>query len=215
MGSERHRHLPCRAGWCATWDEVEGDIWTIPASRMKGGREHRIPLPARARAILESLPKDGRYIFQRAGGQPLAAVAMHQGVLQRLRPNATVHGTARASFKTWAGERTSFPRETVEIALAHRIGNQTEQSYERGDKFEKRRRLDVRLGRLPRQARGRWQDRHSIAAFGCNGMMRVVIGRFAVNGPKYLFSFTNWGVIIWALKESFFGTGVKFFSKVF
>ena len=125
----------------ATWDEVEGDIWTIPASRMKGGREHRIPLPARARAILESLPKDGRYIFQRAGGQPLAAVAMRQGVLQRLRPNATVHGTARASFKTWAGERTSFPRETVEIALAHRIGNQTEQSYERGDKFEKRRRL--------------------------------------------------------------------------
>jgi integrase len=65
---------------------------------------------------------------------------LRKQVLRRLRPGMTVHGF-RASFKTWAGERTNFARETVEIALAHKIGDQTEQAYERGDKFEKRRRL--------------------------------------------------------------------------
>ena len=81
------------------------------------------------------------------GAKPLQETALRRTVLARLRPGAnrlrssvTTHGM-RSAFKTWAGESTGFANETSEIALAHRIGNKTEQAYERGDKFEKRRRL--------------------------------------------------------------------------
>jgi integrase len=124
----------------ATWDEIDDKTktWTIPASRMKARTPHRVPLSARVLELLRSLPQDGRYLF--GGSKPLPETALRKQVLRRLRPGMTVHGF-RASFKTWAGERTNFARETVEIALAHKIGDQTEQAYERGDKFEKRRRL--------------------------------------------------------------------------
>jgi integrase len=129
----------------ATWDEIKGGVWTIPASRMKGGADHRVPLSPRALEILNTLPHSGPYIF--GGGKPIQETAIRRTVLARLRPGAsrltssvTVHGM-RAAFKTWAGERTNFARETVEIALAHKTGNQTEQAYERGDKFAKRARL--------------------------------------------------------------------------
>jgi integrase len=129
----------------AQWDEIKGGVWTIPASRMKAGADHRVPLSPRALEILNILPHSGSYIF--GGGKPIQETAIRRTVLARLRPGAnrlrstvTVHGM-RAAFKTWAGERTNFARETTEIALAHKIGNQTEQAYERGDKFEKRRRL--------------------------------------------------------------------------
>jgi integrase len=119
--------------------------WTIPAARMKGKIEHRVPLSNRALEILSGLPRNGPYVF--GGNKPLQEAALRRQVLARLRPGAnrrrstvTVHGM-RAAFKTWAGERTNFARETAEIALAHKVGNQTEQSYERGDKFETRRRL--------------------------------------------------------------------------
>jgi integrase len=131
----------------ATWAEMDlkARTWTIPAGRMKGRVEHRVPLSTRALELLSGLPRSGPYVF--GGNKPLQKTALRRQVLARLRPDAnrlrstvTVHGM-RAAFKTWAGERTNFARETAEIALAHKIGNQTEQAYERGDKFEKRRRL--------------------------------------------------------------------------
>jgi integrase len=131
----------------AQWSEIDlrAKTWVIPAERMKARAEHRVPLSDRALEILSGLPRSGPYVF--GGAKPLQATALRRQVLTRLRPganrlcsSATVHGM-RATFKTWAGEHTNFARETVEIALAHKTGNQTEQAYERGDKFEKRRRL--------------------------------------------------------------------------
>jgi len=133
----------------ATWDEIDlkAKAWTIPGARMKAGVEHRVPLSAAALALLNSLPRSGPFVF--GGTKPLQVTAMRRQVLHKLRPSEddrrfgttiTVHGL-RASFKTWAGERTNFANETIEIALAHAIGTKTEQSYEKGDKFEKRRRL--------------------------------------------------------------------------
>jgi len=122
----------------ANWAEVDLDakVWTVPASRMKARREHRVPLSESAIAILSALPRNGARVFE----GHTAHMALLK-VLQRMgRGDVTTHGF-RATFKTWAGERTNFANETVEIALAHRIGNNTEQAYERGDKFEKRRRL--------------------------------------------------------------------------
>ena len=131
----------------ATWGEIDlkAKTWVVPAHRMKAKVEHRVPLSTRALELLSALPRSGPYVF--GGSKPLQETALRRTVLAKLRPGAsrltsaiTSHGM-RAAFKTWAGERTNFARETVEIALAHRSGNQTEQAYERGDKFEKRRRL--------------------------------------------------------------------------
>jgi integrase len=125
--------------------DLKAKTWVIPAERMKARAEHRVPLSKQAIELLDSLPHDGPFVF--GGNKPLQEMALRRQVLARLRPGAnrrrstvTVHGM-RAAFKTWAGERTNFARETAEIALAHKIGNQTEQSYERGDKFLKRARL--------------------------------------------------------------------------
>jgi integrase len=131
----------------STWDEVDlkAKTWVVPAHRMKGKVEHRVPLSTRALELLSALPRSGPYVF--GGSKPLQETALRRTVLAKLRPGAsrltsaiTTHGM-RAAFKTFAGERTNFARETVEIALAHRSGDQTERAYERGVKFEKRARL--------------------------------------------------------------------------
>jgi len=113
--------------------------------RREGRVAHRVPLSRRAIEVLNRLPRSGPFVF--GGAKPLQETALRRTVLARLRPGAnrlrssvTTHGM-RSAFKTWAGESTGFANETSEIALAHRIGNKTEQAYERGDKFEKRRRL--------------------------------------------------------------------------
>jgi integrase len=142
----------------ATWDEIDlqAKVWRLPAERMKARVAHHVPLSTRALELLSSLPRTGPYVF--GGERPLQETALRRQVLAKLRPDdsprpstakrtrpklnsaVTTHGM-RSAFKTWAGERTNFARETVEIALAHRVGNQTEQAYERGDKFTKRARL--------------------------------------------------------------------------
>jgi integrase len=129
----------------ATWDEIKGDVWEIPASRMKARTLHRVPLSPRAIEILHSLPRTGPFIF--GGHKPLQETALRRQVLARLRPGAkqrrstvTVHG-CRSSFKTWASEATAFAPEIVEVALAHKRGGKVEQSYEKGDLLEKRARL--------------------------------------------------------------------------
>jgi integrase len=127
------------------WSEIdlEKKIWTVPANRMKAAREHRVPLSPRATAILRQLEKlkAGEFVFPgQARNKPLSNMAMEM-VLRRMKiENATVHGF-RSSFRDWAGNVSSFPREVAETALAHVIGDKAEQAYRRSDALEKRRKL--------------------------------------------------------------------------
>ena len=127
------------------WSEFDlgKKIWIVPAKRMKAGREHRVPLASRAVAILRQQEKvsTGEFVFAgRARNKPLSNMAMEM-VLRRMKvDNATVHGF-RSSFRDWAGNVTSFPREITEMALAHVIGDKAEQAYRRRDALEKRRKL--------------------------------------------------------------------------
>ena len=127
------------------WPEIDFDkkIWAVPADRMKAGREHRVPLSPRAVAILRKLEKvkTGEFVFAgQARNKPLSNMAMEM-VLRRMKTqDATVHGF-RSSFRDWAGNVSNFPREIVETALAHVIGDKAEQAYRRSDALEKRRKL--------------------------------------------------------------------------
>ena len=114
--------------------DLDAKTWTIPASRMKAGREHRVPLVARAVAILRPrLDHCGEHerVF------PLSNKALIDA-LKEMQPGLTVHGF-RSSFRDWAGDRTRFDRETINFCLAHGINNKTEAAYRRGDALEKRR----------------------------------------------------------------------------
>jgi integrase len=125
----------------AQWDEIDGNVWTIPAERMKAGKPHRVPLSHRAVEILMSLPREGEFIF--VGARTSAVSNPHQlkRVFQRMGyDNITVHGF-RSTFRDWAAETTAYPNHVVEEALAHSIANGVEAAYRRGDLFEKRRRL--------------------------------------------------------------------------
>ena len=129
----------------AEWSEIDPaeGMWTVPATRMKSKREHRVPLCGRATEILAEtrMLEDGavRLVFTRRDGEPLA-----EGVLRHLlRRNgiaAVPHGF-RSSFRDWAAEETDHPREVVEAALAHVVKNKVEAAYRRTDLFERRRRL--------------------------------------------------------------------------
>jgi integrase len=133
----------------ARWNEIDllDKTWTVPAWRMKAQREHRVPLSPRAVAILQEMQAvrggdhpDALVFPGPRRSKPLSNMAFLM-LLRRMELNdLTVHGF-RATFKTWASERTSFQNEIVEAALAHVIGDKVEQAYRRGDLFEKRRRL--------------------------------------------------------------------------
>jgi integrase len=128
----------------AQWSEIDLDagVWTIPAKRMKAGREHGVPLSEPALAIVEKVrgARTSDFIFpgQRAG-RPLSVMALEM-VLRRMGQHVTVHGF-RSSFRDWTGNETHFPREVAEHALAHVIGDKAEQVYRRSDALEKRRKL--------------------------------------------------------------------------
>lgn len=125
----------------ATWSEIDfkEKVWTIPAERMKAGREHRVPLSGRAIALVRSLPKVDKveYLFPGTKGGPLSDMSL-TAVLRRMQVDAVPHGF-RSTFRDWVGERTDFPREVAEQALAHVLQNKTEAAYRRGDGLEKRR----------------------------------------------------------------------------
>jgi len=126
----------------ARWSEIDlaNAVWTVPASRMKARREHRVPLSAAALDILHKLPREDDLIF--IGPRPgygLNHMALTR-VMQRLERTETVHGF-RSSFRTWAAEQTNIAREIAERSLAHVTGTKTEQAYERSDLFNKRRKL--------------------------------------------------------------------------
>lgn len=121
--------------------------WTIPKTRMKGRkgkkRPHRVPLARRALELLEQVQRDveNPYLFQgQKRGKHLSDGALRVLLVRMGVTNATTHGF-RSTFRTWAGEQTRFPREVIEKALAHVVGDETEQAYDRGDLFEKRRQL--------------------------------------------------------------------------
>lgn len=129
----------------ATWREFDLDkgLWTIPAQRMKSKREHRVPLSAPMHAVLMSIGPDApdRFVFPGPGGEKGLSEGTYKVQLKRMNfDHVTAHGF-RSSFKDWAAERTRFPNEVSEMALAHVIGDKTEAAYRRGDLFEKRREL--------------------------------------------------------------------------
>jgi integrase len=127
----------------ARWDEFDLDkaIWVIPKERMKAGHAHRIPLSKRLLTLLKGLPRISPYVLPGQNeGKPLSGMSMEMQLRRMDRNDITVHGF-RSTFRDWASEQTSFPHETAEHALAHRISDRAEAAYRRGDQFEKRRDL--------------------------------------------------------------------------
>ena len=129
----------------ARWQEFDLDraVWNVPATRMKAGREHRVPLSRRALKIVKALheTRDSDFVFPgQKSGTPLSVMALEM-VLRRMKiEGATVHGF-RSAFRDWASECTNFSNEVCEAALAHVIDNKAEAAYRRGDLFDKRRKL--------------------------------------------------------------------------
>jgi len=129
----------------ARWQEFELDraMWAVPATRMKAGREHRVPLSRPALKIAKAMheARDGDFVFPgQKPGKPLSVMALEK-VLRRMKiDSVTVHGF-RSAFRDWAAECTNFTNEVCEAALAHVIENKAEAAYRRGDLFEKRRKL--------------------------------------------------------------------------
>jgi integrase len=130
----------------ARWQEIdlEAGVWTIPAARMKVPRAHRVPLSAVALTVLRELADEALgdvYIFPGRGpGKPLSNMALLMTLKRMERADLTTHGF-RSTFRDWAAERTDFPGDVVEAALAHAIANRVEAAYRRGDLFDKRRQL--------------------------------------------------------------------------
>lgn len=124
----------------ATWKEIDLDarVWTISAERMKAAREHRAPLSKAAVAVLSAMPsgRPDAYVFKAAHGGRISDMTI-SAVLRRLEVDAVPHGF-RSTFRDWAAERTTYPNEVAEMALAHAVGNKVEAAYRRGDLFEKR-----------------------------------------------------------------------------
>lgn len=142
----------CRSGEArgARWTEfdIERKIWTIPVERMKAKREHEVPLSDSALSILKQIPDNEELVFTGMKGQQLSDMSL-TAVIRRMngdgRPTwvdangdgITVHGF-RSSFRMWAAETTSFPREVAEHALAHQLPDAVERAYQRGSQFSKR-----------------------------------------------------------------------------
>lgn len=127
----------------ARWEEFDlsKGVWTIPAERMKAGREHRVPLSKAAIAIVESL-RERKSVWVFPGllhDKPLSDMAMLM-LMKGMGYKQTVHGF-RSTFTDWASEMTDFSGAVISMAKAHSIQNKTEAAYRRGDLFEKRRKL--------------------------------------------------------------------------
>jgi integrase len=128
-----------------TWAEIdlEKAVWTIPPDRMKADKEHRVPVSEKAVVILRKRREAAVSEFVFPGAQankPLSNMAFLQLLKRMGRGDLTAHGF-RSTFRDWAAERTAYPREVAEMALAHTIGDKVEAAYRRGDLFEKRRKM--------------------------------------------------------------------------
>lgn len=150
----------------ATWGEIDlkRAVWEIPASRMKAGKEHRVPLSEAAVALLEALPRQERepgdnrpeFVFWAPRGGMLSDMSlsavmrrMHEaeakagrlGWLDRVSGRPAVPHGLRSTFRDWVAEATAFPSDLAEAALAHTLGNSVQGAYQRGDRLQKRRKL--------------------------------------------------------------------------
>lgn len=127
----------------ATWAEIDlaVAVWTIPAERMKAGKEHRVPLSDRVLEVLRDLPRmvGTDLVFPAPRNGLLSDMAM-TAIMRRMGLKAVPHGF-RSTFRDWCAECTNYPRDVAEMALAHAIGNKVEAAYRRGDLFDKRRAL--------------------------------------------------------------------------
>lgn len=127
----------------ATWAEVDLDakVWVIPGARMKAGKEHRVPLSEQAIQILKHLPRiaESDYVFAAPRGGQLSDMTL-SAVTRRMGAACVPHGF-RSSFRDWVSERTSYPGDMAEMALAHAISDKVEAAYRRGDMFDKRRQM--------------------------------------------------------------------------
>lgn len=125
----------------ARWVEVDLDtaVWIVPGDRMKAGAEHRVPLSMQAVQLLRSVPRASEFVFPAPRGGVLSDMTM-TAVMRRLGLDYVPHGF-RSSFRDWCGERTNYPRELAEAALAHTLKNRVEAAYRRGDALERRRPL--------------------------------------------------------------------------
>lgn len=129
----------------ARWDEVDNTkrLWTIPADRMKAGKEHRVPLSDRVLEIIETIrpvTEEGGWIFEgQQTRKPLSNMAMLK-LLERLQVPVTVHGF-RSTFRDWCGETTGFPHAAIEKCLAHEVSNKVEAAYARSDLLDRRREI--------------------------------------------------------------------------
>jgi integrase len=129
----------------ACWSEIDiaDQVWVIPGSRMKARREHRVPLSDAALIVLKRMQavRDGDLVFPGAKhGRPLSNMAMLVLLRRMGRGDLTAHGF-RSTFRDWAAERTNFPSEIAEMALAHAVGSKVEAAYRRGDLFDRRHRI--------------------------------------------------------------------------
>ena len=129
----------------AIWDEIDlgGAVWTLPAERMKANREHRVPLAARAVAVLNEaaeLSDGGGLVFPGTRPGRQLSENTHSKLLRKLSFATVTHGFP-SSFRDWAAEQTNAPHAVMEAALAHTIRNKVEAAYARSDLFEKRRAL--------------------------------------------------------------------------
>jgi integrase len=128
----------------AKWSEIDfkAGTWTVPAERMKSNREHRVPLANAAVVVLKHMHKvrENDYVFPGDRRATLSNMALLMLLRRMGRDDLTAHGF-RSTFRDWAAERTNFPNEVVEMALAHAIAGKAEAAYRRGDLIEKRRQL--------------------------------------------------------------------------
>jgi integrase len=143
----------------ARWSEVDAaaGIWIVPPARMKGGREHRVPLSAAALDVLDRTPRlaDTQWLFPgQVPDRPLSPMAMTMLLRRMNQGGATVHGM-RSAFRDWCAEATHHPPHVAESALAHITGDATERAYRRGDLFEKRRLLMADWAAFCVEERGR------------------------------------------------------------
>lgn len=126
----------------AKWEEINGEVWTIPGERMKVGKTHQVPLGSRCMEILrqaKQVAPYSPYIFSR-GQNPLSNMAMLELLRRMERDDITVHGF-RSSFRDWVAEETNHPSDVAEMALAHTVENKVIGAYKRGNLLDKRRRL--------------------------------------------------------------------------
>ena len=163
----------------ATWGEIDmaEKVWIVPAGRMKAGREHRVPLSPRALAILQEMtPTLGDADGQKQGeafvlpggkrGKPLSNMAFLMLLRRMERADLTAHGF-RSTFRDWAAERTNFPSEVAEMALAHTVGDKVEAAYRRSDLFDRRRRIMAEWAKFCGAAKSTAQN--TVVSFGKKG----------------------------------------------